>query len=238
MIEILYEDDVLIVAVKPAGTATLAKPEGGVAALSDELVALKPELNDIPDNGIAHRLDNDTSGIVCAGKTQSAYDALRSQFAGNKVGKRYMALVLGTTPDDDIIDAPIAHHPRKKKKMVVCESAARAEKLKAREAHTTYHVLKRYRYHGSHYTLIEVEITTGVRHQIRVHLAWKGFPLAGDKLYQNPKKRAEDTLPLERHFLHAARLEFDHPETKKRLLFKSPLPDDLETALRTAQLVF
>ena len=81
------------------------------------------------------------------------------------------------------------------------------------------------------YTLLEVTITTGVRHQIRAHLAWKGFPLAGDQLYQNPKKRAEDQLPLKRHFLHAARLEIDHPEIGERMTLECPLPEDLMAAL-------
>jgi len=231
MIKILYEDDVLIVAVKPAGTATLAKLKGGVAALSEELAAIRPKLGDIHDNGIAHRLDNDTSGIVCVGMTQSSYENLRTQFASNKTDKVYIALVLGAAPNDETIDASIAHHPRKKKKMVVCESTARAEELKAREAHTVYHVLKRYMYRDTHYTLIEVEITSGVRHQIRAHLAWKGFPLAGDKLYQNRTKRTEDILPLDRHFLHACKLEIDHPESGARMTLKCPLPDDLEKAL-------
>lgn len=234
MVTIIHEDDALIVVAKPAGLATLASDQG-MNSLANELIHLKPELKDLPDSGIAHRLDNDTSGIIFVGKTQAAYDHLRAQFKNNQVTKRYTALVLGSMPDDGAIDAPIAHHPRKKKKMIVCESEARAKELKARVAHTVYRVLKRYGYQGVHYTLVEVEITTGVRHQIRAHLAWKGFPLAGDKLYQNPQKSSEDVLDLKRHFLHAAHLEINHPATSARLSFDVPLSSDLERVLKRAQ---
>lgn len=236
MIEILHEDGALIVAVKPAGMATLAK-SSGIASLSEELVKMRPELGGIPDNGIAHRLDNDTSGIVCVGKTNEAYDNLRAQFANNSVSKHYTALVLGGAPEHEEIEAPIAHHPRKKTKMVVCESEARADELKARTAHTHYDVVARYLFKDESYTLLDIVISAGVRHQIRAHLAWKGLPLAGDKLYQNSKKRAEDLLPLKRHFLHASKLEIDHPLTNERITFECPLPGDLKETLEQAELV-
>lgn len=230
MIEILYEDDVLIVLNKPAGMATLAKP-GGLLSFSEELVTMRPLLVDMPDNGIAHRLDNDTSGIICVGKTIQSYENLRAQFAENRVHKDYEALVLGNAPDFDEIDAPIAHHPRKKTKMVVCESVDRAFELKARKAHTRYETVQRYVFGEASYTLLHVIITTGVRHQIRAHLAWRGFPLAGDALYQNAKKRAEDVMSLKRHFLHASKLEINHPDTNEHMTFECPLPDDLNQIL-------
>ena len=233
MIEIVYEDDVLLVATKPAGLATLAKP-GGIASLSEELVKMRPELGEIPDNGIAHRLDNDTSGIICIGKTTTAYENLRSQFADGTARKHYTALVLGGTPDHETIEAPIAHHPRKKTKMVVCESKERAEELKARPAHTIYSVAQRYLLGDTAYTLLDVVIASGVRHQIRAHLAWVGFPLSGDELYQNTKKRAEDVLPVKRHFLHASKLEINHPTTGDRIFLESKLPDDLSKILEQA----
>lgn len=230
MIEIIYEDETLIALNKPSGMATLAR-RGGIASLSEELISMRPEHGDIPDNGIAHRLDNDTSGIVCAGKTVESYENLRAQFAGGSARKHYTALVLGGTPDHESIDAPIAHHPRKKAKMVACESKNRADELKARPALTHYNVLERYSFENTSYTLLNISIATGVRHQIRAHLAWKGFPLAGDKLYQNTKKRAEDVLPLKRHFLHASKLEIDHPTTGERMTFECPLPKDLAAVL-------
>lgn len=236
MIEIIYEDETLIALNKPAGMATLAKQDG-LASLSEELVAMRPEQGHIPDNGIAHRLDNDTSGIVCIGKTEGAHDILRAQFANDTVSKHYTALVLGGSSEHEEIDAPIAHHPRKKAKMIVCESDDRAEELRARAAHTRYDVIGRYLFGDTFYTLIDVVISSGVRHQIRAHLAWKGLPIAGDRLYQNPKKRAEDLLPLKRHFLHASKLEIDHPTTNKRMVFECQLPEDLSKTLMSLRKV-
>jgi 23S rRNA pseudouridine1911/1915/1917 synthase len=159
--------------------------------------------------------------------------------------KAYTALVIGNPPNEGTITTPIAHHPRKKKKMVVCKSAVQAKALKARPAITSFEVLKRYK--SSHdrrrvsgnqcptppsaYSLLRVRIATGVRHQIRVHLASIGFPIAGDRLYQNPKKRAEDTLSLKRHFLHASQIGFTHPKTGKWIEVKSALPDELKEVL-------
>lgn len=220
---------------KPAGVPTLPLGDEKVPSLAQELTKIRPELSNITDCGIAHRLDNDTSGIVCAGKSPAAYEHLRTQFTTNRILKIYVALVLGSTPPRGLIDNPIAHHPRKKKKMVVCESAERGDKLRARPAHTLYNAVDRYEYRKDnsivHYTLLDVTIATGMRHQIRAHLAWIGFPVAGDRLYQNPKKRSQDLLPLKRHFLHAHQLEITHPTKGDHLIFESSLPKDLTAAL-------
>jgi 23S rRNA pseudouridine1911/1915/1917 synthase len=232
---ILYEDEDLLIADKPGGIPTLPLKDEKGESLAAELADLRPELNGIEDFGIAHRLDNDTSGIVCAGKTPVAYEHLRAQFSSNKIIKVYSALVLGSTPTRELIDDPIAHHPRKKKKMIVCENEEKAKELKARDAHTLYEAVARYEYRTEDslipYTLLDVTIATGVRHQIRVHLAWIGYPIAGDLMYQNQKKREQDLLPLERHFLHASRLEIAHPTRGKHLLFESSLPEDLKSVL-------
>jgi 23S rRNA pseudouridine1911/1915/1917 synthase len=232
---ILYEDEELLVMDKPGGIPTLPLKDEGDSSLAADLAKTRPELENIENFGIAHRLDNDTSGIICAGKTPVVYEHLRAQFASNKTIKVYSALALGSTPMRELIDDPIAHHPRKKKKMVVCESENRVEELKGRDAHTLYEAIARYEYRQEDsitpYTLLDVTIATGVRHQIRVHLAWIGYPVAGDRLYQNPKKQAQDLLPLNRHFLHASRLEITHPTKGEHLTFKSPLPEDLEGKL-------
>lgn len=228
---IIYQDDTLLVVDKPAGVATLKAAGSGAYSLEENILLSNPELKALPDSGIAHRLDNDTSGIVCIGRTLEAYEALRRQFAEETVGKRYTALVVGTVLESGAIDAPIAHHPRKQKKMIVCESAEKAEELGGRPAHTSYVIVEHHRLGDAEYTLLDVAITTGVRHQIRAHLAMIGYPVAGDRLYQNPKKRGADLLNLKRNFLHAHGLEIDHPSTHERMTFKAPLPDDLSEAL-------
>lgn len=228
----LYEDNDLLVVEKPAGTPTLPEKGGISPTLADLLIHDHPELAKLPDVGITHRLDNDTSGLVIVAKSFAIYDALRKVFHEGTIEKEYTALVLGHPNDEGTIDLPIAHHPRKTKKMIVCENPARAEELKGREAKTMYRVLKRFlRYPMTPYALLSLTMTAGVRHQLRIHLAHLGFPIAGDRLYQNITKQKQDLLPLKRHFLHASRISFAHPSTGKRLSFASELPPDLSEVL-------
>lgn len=234
-ITILYEDDHILLLDKPAGMPTLAASKDARDSLADELARRYPALATLEDCGIAHRLDNDTSGVMCVGKTQNAYRSLRNQFAQGTVEKRYCTLVVGSIADCGETHAPVAHHPRKADRMVVCDSLKRSHELNGREAHTRWQAIGRYHYIDRRglvpYTLLDVTITTGVRHQIRAHLAWLGFPVAGDRLYQNPKKRAWDVIPLNRHFLHAHHLKIIHPETHLPLVIESKLPHDLKRIL-------
>jgi 23S rRNA pseudouridine1911/1915/1917 synthase len=153
------------------------------------------------------------------------------------VRKWYVALVAGLPPERGTIDAPIAHHPSRKERMVACESEARATEWKGRPAHSSFSVVDRFEFKGrgrtarATYALLSVMIKTGVRHQIRVHLAHIGHPVAGDRLYRSARLRALDPLPLARHFLHSSKITFRHPETGRAATFESELPDDLREAL-------
>jgi len=217
---VIFKDEDILVVEKPAGMPSVSLKEDEDGTLASWLLKKFPKLSTLPkgklETGLVHRLDNDTSGLMVAARTVGAYKNLRKQFDEGKVLKEYMALVIGNPPAKGMIEDPIAHHERKKKKMVVSKSG--------RPAETKFKVIKRF---GKKYALLAVEIRTGVRHQIRTHLASIGFPIAGDRLYQNPKKRGEDTLPLKRHFLHASKLGFTHPKTGRRLEFSSQLPQDL-----------
>lgn len=236
---IIYEDQDLLVIDKPAGMPTISLKEGERGTLAEWLLAQLPAQAGIgpgrTEAGLVHRLDNDSSGIILAAKNEPAYANLREQFRQGKAQKEYLALVVGHPPEAGSIDFPIAHHPRKKKKMVVCESEARAEAWGGRPATTKFSLLHRYTLSQAErsalYALLRVTITTGVRHQIRVHLASLGYPIAGDRLYQSPKKRAADILKLDRHLLHAHRLTFSHPSTGKTTTHTSPLPHNLQKAL-------
>lgn len=226
-ISIQYEDDNIMVVEKEAGIPCTSIKKSKRSSLADVLIKIRPTLKatgKCGEAGLVHRLDNDTSGLVLVAKTNDAYEKLRGQFDEGKVVKEYLALVIGNPPAKGTINTPIAHHPRKKKKMVV--------NPKGRPAETTFKIVKRF---GKRYTLLNIQIKTGVRHQIRAHLASIGFPIAGDRLYQNPKKRSEDTLPLKRHFLHAIKLGFTHPGTGKRIEISSDLPKDLEEILRISK---
>lgn len=240
--KVRHRDDTIIIIEKPAGLPCLPSRGGVSPTLAEQLMANAPELSELPDFGLVHRLDNDTSGLVVVARTKEAYENLRRQFSEGKVEKEYLALVVGRPPTEGAITSPIAHHPRKKKKMIASPAG--------RPAHTEYKVVQRYlspltpslspqgervsegRVRGGlHYALVRVQIKTGVRHQIRVHLASIGHPLAGDKLYQNVHKRSDDVVKLPRHFLHASRVVFSHPGTHKKIAVTSSLPPDLVDAL-------
>jgi len=238
---IIHEDTVLIALDKPGGMPSASLKSGESGTLASWLLEKHPELKGLPkgeiEAGLVNRLDNDTSGIVVTAKTAEAYEDLRRQFSEGSAEKEYLALVIGSPPEDGSIDVPIAHHPKKKKRMVACESDERAHEWRGRPASTKFRVTGRFEFTddegtSSDYALLQVSISTGVRHQIRVHLAYIGCPVAGDVLYRNPKKRASDRLGLERHFLHASKLAILHPETGERTAFESPLPPDLENALK------
>lgn len=226
-LEFHYEDEDIILLEKPAGLPCLPSKKGQSLCLSTLLIDYLPQLSSLPDAGLVHRLDNDTSGIVMLAKDADIYKQLRNEWNEGSVEKIYTALVLGQTKTQGLIQIPIAHHPSNVKKMICCENQELASLHKARPAHTEYKTLKVF----GDYSLVEVKIITGVRHQIRVHLSHLGFPLAGDKLYQNAKRKKEDTLGLKRHFLHASALCFNHPTTKERMKKESKLPKDLADVL-------
>ncbi|MFH1829558.1 MAG: RluA family pseudouridine synthase [Pseudomonadota bacterium] len=225
--QVRHEDKVMLVVDKPAGmpAASLKKGEAGTVAawlLKQYLAQAKLPKGNL-EAGLVNRLDNETSGILVAAKTLEAYENLREQFKKGSAHKEYLALVIGYPPKQGTIDISIAHHPKKKKKMVVCDSG--------RPASTSFSLLKKFHFKTFEYALLSITIKTGVRHQIRVHLAHIGHPIAGDKLYQNPKKRAADPLELKRHFLHSSKLTIFHPTTGKEMTFESPLPAELTEVL-------
>ncbi len=240
MPKILYQDDFLLILDKPAGMAAANLCADETGTLAAWILDAFPEQRKLPDGaleaGLVHRLDNDTSGVIVAARTMETYENLRQQLADHAIHKEYLALVVGIPPNAGRIDAPIAHHPRKKKKMVVCESSERARELKAREAHTAFSVERRFQFRGDGiplpYALLRVTIETGVRHQIRAHLSGLGFPLSGDTLYQNPKKREQDPLAPTHHLLHAETISFIHSKSGAQLTFTTPLPKPFEAALR------
>jgi 23S rRNA pseudouridine1911/1915/1917 synthase len=164
-----------------------------------------------------HRLDKDTSGLLLVAKNDVAHRHLQRQFKERLVHKTYLALTEGLLPTPrGVIDAPIGRHPQQRKRMAVVPRGGR-------EARTEYRVLERFAEH----TLVEAEPVTGRTHQIRIHFASIGHPLAGDRVYGFRKQR----LPLRRQFLHAARIAFTLPSSGEPLEFTSELPDDLAAVL-------
>lgn len=234
--QIIYEDDLLIILDKPSGIPSVLSAHGRLDTLSSRIIGHFPEQRLLPkgdtEAGLVHRLDNDTSGIIIAARTKDAYDKLRRQFSQGTVQKGYLALVIGNPPEEGEINTPIAHHPRKKKKMIVCQGKTQCLELKARPALTLFRTEGRYEFRlestSVAYALLSIAIGSGVRHQIRSHLASIGYPLAGDLLYQNPKTRAADVMGLTNHFLHANHIAFFHPLDGREVEFNSDLPPELQ----------
>jgi 23S rRNA pseudouridine1911/1915/1917 synthase len=230
-IEVVHEDPHLLVVNKPAGL--VVHPGAGTArgTLVNALLGQVSDLSGVGGvlrPGIVHRLDKGTSGLLVVAKDDATHRALVRQFAGRTVEKEYVALVLGSpSRPEGKIDAPIGRDPVHRQKMSV-----RAPR--GREALTSWRVAERL--DGA--ALLRVRIHTGRTHQIRVHLASIGHPVAGDAVYggtRTPSSRRaasrEALLSLERPALHAARLEFTHPARGERLSFEAPLPADLVAVL-------
>src|SRR5207248_8202181 len=221
-IRIVHADAHLVVADKPAGMPSHPLKPGERGTAANALVGRFPELAQVGpsprEGGLVHRLDSETSGLLLAARTEAAHAMLRAQFTARTVEKGYLALAAGEIHAGGEIAAPLLHDPRDPGRMQAASDAAYAEEYGARTALTTFVPLER----RGGFTLLEVQIATGVMHQIRAHLAFIGHPLAGDTLYGGP-----DLPGLPRHFLHAARLAFRHPDAS-RVRYESPLPLDLQ----------
>ncbi len=223
-LQIVYEDPDIAVIDKPAGLTVhpgAGHPSQAANTLVSRLLGHDPAIaaaGDAARPGIVHRLDRDTSGLIAVARTPAAHEALARQWRDRTVVKRYRALVEGEPRRAEArIDMPIGRDPRNRKRM--------APTLDGRPARTTYRIERAYR----GYSLLDVGIETGRTHQIRVHLAALGHPVAGDRLYG-----ARRPPPgLTRQFLHASLLGLRLPSTGEYREFTSPLPPDLATVLET-----
>ena len=231
---ILYEDDALLALDKPAGMPTHPLRCTETDTLANALVARYPALANIGGDrlfpALLHRLDTQTSGLVLAAKTPTAYAALRSQFRRFAVEKHYLALVHGRVEKPGSLDAPLTHQTRTPCKMAVVKNPTKVPKNDCFAAQTSWAPLET----GKELTLLDVTIYTGVTHQIRCHLAHAGHPIAGDTLYGStvlpPVSGLQSVvsgLPSSpRHWLHAARLICTHPATGTSFDLSCPWPPD------------
>ncbi len=220
-LNVLYEDEDVIVIDKPAGMVVHPAPGHASGTLVNALLYHFPDLEGIGGverPGIVHRLDKDTSGLILVAKNSRAHRELQRQFKAREIEKAYLALVEGhLQPKVGRIEAPIGRDKRHRKRMAVVRDG--------REAITEYTVIA---YYGD-YTLVDVRPLTGRTHQIRVHFAFIGHPLAGDTVYGRRKQKLKPWL--RRHFLHAHRIRFRLPRTGQWVEFTSPLPEDLQHIL-------
>lgn len=216
-LSVIYQDDALLVLDKPAGISVHPGPGHPDGTLVNGLLAHCPDLPGIGGilrPGIVHRLDKDTSGLMVVAKTEPAHRRLSAQLKARQVDKGYLALAVGIVePPQGIIDAPIARDPRHRQRMAVVPGG--------RPARTAYQTRQQFNNH----TLLELRLETGRTHQIRVHLSHLGHPLLGDAAY------GKASPLLSRHFLHACRLGFRHPDNGQPLQFQSELPPELAAVL-------
>ena len=217
---LVYEDEALLVVDKPAGVVVHPAPGHEHGTLVQGLLARGIAGGHESRPGVVHRLDRDTSGLLIVARTPDAHRRLVSQMARREIARRYVALLSGALPHDEgTVDAPLGRHVRDRKRISVHTT---------RPHRAVTHFVVRERLPG--YTLLDVRLETGRTHQIRVHFAALGYPVAGDVTYGD---RARRPAGLTRQFLHAAHLEFAHPLSGEPLSFDAPLPADLAAFLAT-----
>jgi 23S rRNA pseudouridine1911/1915/1917 synthase len=217
-LDIVYEDDDLLVVNKPQGM--VVHPSAGhmtgtlVNALLYHIKDLS-SINGVIRPGIVHRIDKDTSGLLMVAKNDRAHGILADQLKNKTSLRKYIALVHGVIQHDKgEINAPIGRSKNDRKMQAVIEGG--------KAAVTHFEVLERF----EGYTLVQLQLETGRTHQIRVHMKYIGYPVAGDPLY-GPRK----TLKGQGQFLHAEVLGFKHPTTGQMMIFDAPLPEIFEKTL-------
>ncbi len=212
-LEIVYEDDDLLVVNKPKGM--VVHPAAGhysgtlVNALMFHCGERLSGINGEIRPGIVHRIDKDTSGLLMVAKNDFAHIGLSEQIKAHSFKRRYQTVVCGSIKENGTVNAPIGRHKTDRKRMCVTAE-------NSREAVTYYSVIRNY----AGYTHLDVELETGRTHQIRVHMAYIGHPVAGDEVYGNGKPKS-----LCGQCLHAKMIGFVHPRTGEYMEFDSELPE-------------
>ena len=219
-LEVIFEDKDIIVINKPKGLVVhpaVGNPDGTLvnaimAICKDTLSGIGGEIRP----GIVHRLDKDTSGVLIVAKNDNAHINISDQIKNHETEKTYLALVRGIVKENEAtINMPIGRSSKDRKKMAVTRDG--------KNAITHFKVLKRY----EKYTLLEIIIETGRTHQIRVHLSHIGYPVVGDCTYSNGK----NDFNVEGQMLHAKKIKFKHPETKKEMELEAKLPEYFQKIL-------
>ncbi|MGN0547724.1 MAG: RluA family pseudouridine synthase [Acutalibacteraceae bacterium] len=214
-LDIMYEDSDLLVVNKPRGMVVHPAPGNYSGTLVNALLwhckGNLSGINGVIRPGIVHRIDKDTSGLLLVAKNDAAHVSLSNQISVHSLDREYRAVVHGRLKDrSGTIDAPIGRNPNDRKKMCVTER-------NSKNAVTHYNVIEEYR----DFSFVALKLETGRTHQIRVHMAYIGHPVAGDPVY-GPKK---GVISLNGQCLHAGLLGFDHPSTGEHIRVEAPLPE-------------
>lgn len=205
----VFEDESIVIFDKPQG---MAASKGKKTSLCDVVFDIMPNLSEVKgyrtnEGGLLNRLDNDTGGLVMFAKSDKAFEYFLGLMKDEKIQKKYVAITDGRLKAErGVVDTPIAHHPKNKKKMMVIDTVSGSFRGKPRISWTNWDLID----HVGSYNLLEVTIVKGLRHQIRVHLASIGQPIVGDKLYNRR------VYPVKYHQLYACGLEFTDMFGKQR----------------------
>ena len=245
-LSVVYEDEDLLVIDKPRGMVVHPAPGSPSGTLVNAVLAHAGDLSGIGGElrpGIVHRLDKDTSGLLVVAKTDAAHLSLQAQIQAKTAEREYVAVVWGRIrPPHLVIDVPIGRHRGDRKKMAVHGAASRP-------AQTEIRVVEEL----GPFSVVEARLRTGRTHQIRVHCAWIGHPVVGDRVYAGQRRvpaegpggsaanrrRVEEAIQaLGGQALHARRLAFDHPRKGTRMEFTAPLPRPLRDLLETLRSVY
>ena len=227
---IIFEDESILVLDKPSGWITNDASTTTTQPVIQTWLRENFKYPLIGDrerrDGIVHRLDKETSGLLLVAKTPKAFENLQSQFKERKVTKTYIALTHGEIePKEGEITASVGRLPWRRERFGVLPGG--------REATTNYKVIKTLKGEDEKFSLVELYPKTGRTHQIRIHLKFIGHPVVGDFFYAGRKTAREDRLWCPRLFLHASKITFFHPVTGKEVKFESNLPEDLNSTLKT-----
>jgi 23S rRNA pseudouridine1911/1915/1917 synthase len=228
--KIIFEDDSFFVVDKPSGWIT---NDADTTTTQPVLQTFMREHFEYPlkgdremRDGIVHRLDKETSGLIIVAKTQQAFEKLQSEFKNREVSKTYTALLHGKVePTEGEIRAEVGRLPWHRSRFGVLPGG--------RESTTKYKVLEYYPGNNAGHSLVEFYPKTGRTHQIRIHARHIGHAIVADEFYAGRKTARNDRKWCPRLFLHAASIKFIHPETNKEVEFKSGLPEDLQNVLLT-----
>ena len=218
-LDIVYEDRDIIVINKQRGMVVHPAPGNTSGTLVNALLFHCKDLSDINGTvrpGIVHRIDRDTTGLICVAKNNAAHNSLAAQLKTHSMARVYIALTEGSPGSwEGTVDSPIGRHPVDRKKMAAGVKNGRA-------AVTHYEIIEK----KSGFALLRVKLETGRTHQIRVHMASLGCPIVGDPLYGIKNNRGQKG-----QLLHAGRLTLTHPSTSETMVFRAPLPDDFAAFL-------
>lgn len=220
-LEVIFENDDLLVINKPSGMVVHPSAGHPTGTMVHAVLAHAPMLEGVGGEqrpGVVHRLDKDTSGVIVFAKNDPTHHFLQHQFKNREVKKTYLAIVDGHPPTPSgRIEGAIGRDPKHRQRMAMVPDT------RGKQSSTTFHTLERF----SQHTLLELLPETGRTHQIRVHTAFLGCPIVGDRTYGQRRP----SLPVARQLLHAYQLEIQVPDVSVRRTFKAPLPDDFEKML-------